>query len=401
MKHAFDFDVVVVGAGATGLLAALGASRLGLRTAVCGADASVRPPPVKSRTAALLAPTVRVLDEMGVWEQMRTSATAIHGIRIVDDMGRWPRAPEILFRASELGEDALGWNIANWDVSAALLEQLTAEGQCSFITSGDVVDLTLQDEVAIVHMEDGRNIQVRLVIGADGRGSICRGASGVTVSRRDLDQVAITAILRHSRSHNHISTEFHRPAGPFTTVPVAKNESSLVWVEKADFAKGLLAEDQVGGVAPLIEERLQGLLGSITSVAGLQMFPLSFLSTDRMHGQRVVLVGEAAHVFPPIGAQGLNLGFRDVAGLLHLLKTHSGGPDAVGCPGMLKAYEEMRRGDVQSRHQGVNFLNNMLISSIAPTHLARGAALHVLNHSPFLKRQVMRLGMGGDGIPAG
>ncbi|MEM9359506.1 MAG: FAD-dependent monooxygenase [Pseudomonadota bacterium] len=389
-----DFDVIVVGSGSTGLLAALGLSRLGLRTAVCGDYAPVVPETAKSRTAALLVPSVELLQNMAVWGQLADSATAIEAIRIIDDMARWPRAPEVLFTACEVGLESLGWNIANADVVTGLWKAIDGEGSCHKISGALVDEVRLLNGSAAIVLDNGEQYTARLIVGADGRNSICRRAMDLVVSRQILDQAAITCVFDHSRPHGHISTEFHRRSGPFTTVPLAGNRSSLVWVETLTEAKRLVELEGSEAFVRGLEDRLQGLLGSVDHVAGLQMFPLTSLSVQKMAARRIVLVGEAGHVFPPIGAQGLNLGFRDVAALVRIATEVKDEPDGLGSDAMLKAYDQDRRFDVGSRSGSVNFMNNMLLSPLWPTHLVRGAALHTINHLPAFKRHVMRLGMG-------
>ncbi len=395
MTADIEFDAIVVGAGSTGLLAAIGLSRLGSRTAVCGEYAPVASEAVKSRTAALLNPSVELLRNMAVWRHLADSATAISAIRIIDDTARWPRAPEVLFTARELGLEALGWNVANADVTAGLWESIKDEGSCHLLSGALVKELRLEDGFTAVVLDNGLQYRAKLVVGADGRNSVCRRAMDVQISQQILDQAAITCVFDHSRPHNHVSTEFHRRSGPFTTVPLAGNRSSLVWVETQAEAKRLV-EQQGTTFNSKLEDRLHGLLGAVDHVTGLQMFPLTSLSTQKMAGQRIALVGEAAHVFPPIGAQGLNLGFRDVASLIRLAEQFKDEPGGFGSDAMLGAYDQERRFDVTSRSAGVNFMNNMLLSPLWPTHLARGAALHAINHLPALKRQIMRLGMGAS-----
>src|SRR5262249_675118 len=112
---------------------------------------------------------------------------------------------------------------------------------------------------------------------------------------------------------------------------------------------------------------------------------------------RVALVGEAAHVIPPIGAQGLNLSLRDAAHLADcVLDARASGQD-VGAPQTLVAYEEKRHGDVESRALVVDLLNRSLLSDVLPLAAARGVGLHLLANFPVLRRLAIAGGLHGPG----
>jgi 2-octaprenyl-6-methoxyphenol hydroxylase len=204
--------------------------------------------------------------------------------------------------------------------------------------------------------------------------------------------MAIARNFKHTEPHHNESNEFHRPHGPFTTVPLPGQNSSLVWVEAPDEAKRLLGLSDTD-IAREIEKRLQGALGAISDVGPRAAFPLSGMKVDKFAASRIALVGDAAHVIPPIGAQGLNLGFRDAAALAECIGmaleagTDPGGPDVIN------AYNEARRGDVASRTMAVDLLNRSLISGFLPVQVARGLGLHLLSGVGPFRRLFMREGL--------
>jgi 2-octaprenyl-6-methoxyphenol hydroxylase len=173
-------------------------------------------------------------------------------------------------------------------------------------------------------------------------------------------------------------------------------QSSLVWVETPEEARALMDLDEAPFMRRL-EERLQGLLGAITSIGPRASFPLVRMTANHLGARRIALIGEAAHVIPPIGAQGLNLGLRDIATLVELVtRSRQLGAD-VGGDGVLSAYDTERRSDIATRATMVDTLNRSLISDFLPLHLVRGAGLHALNTLPWLRRLVMREGLHPSG----
>jgi 2-octaprenyl-6-methoxyphenol hydroxylase len=231
-----------------------------------------------------------------------------------------------------------------------------------------------------------------LVIGADGRRSICRSAAGIEIRTWSYPQTALTFNLKHSHPHHDISTEFHSPEGPFTLVPLPGLRSSLVCVVAPAEAARLRALDPVARNAE-IDRRSHFILGRIEAEPGHGAFPLGVETAQRFAANRVALVGEAAHVIPPIGAQGLNLGLRDAATIAELATEALRDGADVGGPEVLRGYERARRLDVTTRTATVDLLNRSLLTDFLPIQGMRGLGLYLLDQVGPLRRALMREGV--------
>ena len=387
MTDVSAYDVAVVGTGPAGLAAALSLAQQGLRVAAIGAS----PPRRDTRTAALFGGSVTLLENVGLSAVCRNAGEPIYGIRIVDDMGALLRAPEVTFTASEAGLDRLGFNIPNAALVDAMRIRAMAVSNLSLIDASVDQVVAGADAVAL-HLAGGSVLAARLVIGADGRQSLCRQAAGISVRTWGYEQSAVACTFSHQRPHRGISTEFHRPAGPFTVVPSPGNASSLVWVERPSTAEALAALPEHDFRAAL-EERLQGLLGGVGDIGPRAVFPLSGLSAEVAGRNRIALVGEAVHVIPPIGAQGLNLGLRDAACVADCVADARAAGGDIGAPDVLEAYGRMRRTDIASRIWGVDILNRTLLSEAPPVQALRGLGLHILKSVGPLRRLAIREGL--------
>ncbi len=319
-------------------------------------------------------------------------------MRIVDGTRRLIRAPEVAFHASEIDLDAFGYNIPN-AILVAALEAAVATRPIERREA--VVEAVAPGEASIsLTLSTGEALAARLAIAADGRRSKVREAVGIATSAWRYDQAALVCNLSHAIAHDDTSTEFHTEAGPFTLVPLPGDKrSSLVWVDRpAETERRLaLSEDDL---AAEIEAQSQSVLGAVTIDGKRQMFPLSGMTARRFATSRVALAGEAAHLFPPIGAQGLNLGYRDVTALAERL---AGQHDDPGAREVLAAYDRARRGDVLSRTAAVDVLNRTLLSDFLPVQAVRGAGLFLLDRLPSLRRLAMKQGvaLSGRDRPAG
>jgi 2-octaprenyl-6-methoxyphenol hydroxylase len=382
---------IVVGGGPAGLTAAIALAQGGVPTVLAGK----RPDKTDNRTTALLGGSVTALETLGVWDLCRDQTAPLRTMRIVDDTGRLWRAPEVKFDAHEIGLDAFGYNIVNQDLLAALEERARELTNLRPIDAA-VVAVEPGEDAVTVTLEGGETLRAPLVIGADGRGSLCREAAGIDVTTRKYPQVALTVCLRHSRQHHDTSTEFHTPTGPFTLVPLPGDRSSLVWVLDPADAEELAALDDAA-LSDEIEQAAHSILGKVAVEPGRGLFPLSVATARSFGANRIALVGEAAHVVPPIGAQGLNLGLRDAATIAELaIEAERRGRD-IGGDDVLAVYERKRRGDVTSRTVAIDALNRTLLSDLLPAQALRGLGLYMIDHIGPLRRAVMREGIAPRG----
>lgn len=386
-----DNSAIVVGGGPAGLTAAIALAQGGLPTVLAGK----RPDKADNRTTALLGGSVTALETLGVWDLCREQTAPLRTMRIVDDTGRLWRAPEVKFDAQEIGLDAFGYNIVNQDLLAALDERARALPNLRLIDTA-VIGVEPGEDAVTIRLEGGETLRTPLVIGADGRGSLCREAAGIGLDTRKYPQVAFTVCLKHSRQHHDISTEFHTPTGPFTLVPLPGDRSSLVWVLDPAEAEELAALDDAA-LSDEIEDAAHSILGKVEVEPGRGLFPLSVATARSFGAHRIALVGEAAHVVPPIGAQGLNLGLRDAATIAELaIEAARRGRD-IGGDDVLAVYERKRRGDVTSRTMTIDVLNRTLLSDLLPAQALRGLGLYMIDHIGPLRRAVMREGIAPRG----
>ncbi len=308
------YDIAVIGGGPAGLAAAIALAETGAKTALIAR----RAPYADNRTTALLGGSVDFLQQLNVWSHCEDKAAALKAMRLVDDTGRLIRAPEVRFCSEEIGLAAFGYNIENRALMVAL-EARAAElsGLTRLDDEAEAIDP--QDAEVVIRTRQGQSLSARLVVGADGRQSPCRAAAGIEVRRRDLGQAALTFNISHSRPHNNISTEFHTPQGPCVFVPLPGDRCSVVWVASPKQAERRLALSDAE-LSEAAERQSHSILGRITVEPGRHLFPLAIERPKQFAKNRIALIGEAAHVLPPIGAQGLNMGLRDAADIADIVR---------------------------------------------------------------------------------
>jgi 2-octaprenyl-6-methoxyphenol hydroxylase len=382
-----SYDVVVIGGGPAGLTSAIALAQTGAATALIARHA----PYADNRTTALLGGSVDFLQTLEVWARVKDKAAELRVMRLVDDTGRLIRAPEVRFCCDEIGLDVFGYNIENRLLLAAL-EQRAAELPGLTRFDDEATAISPQDGVVAIRTGQGKSLSARLVIGADGRQSPCREAAGIEVTRRELNQAALTFNISHSRPHRNISTEFHTPQGPCVFVPLPGDRSSVVWVTAPTEAERLIALSD-GELSAAAEAQSHSILGRIGVEPGRHLFPLAIEQPRQVAQRRIVLVGEAAHVLPPIGAQGLNMGLRDAADIAEIVHDAMASGEDPGAPQILRRYASARRADVTSRTFVVDIANRSLLSAFLPMQSLRAAGLHLIGSFGLLRRTAMREGL--------
>jgi 2-octaprenyl-6-methoxyphenol hydroxylase len=381
------YQAAVVGGGPAGLAAAIALAHAGVATALVAR----RVPYADNRTTALLGGSVNFLQSLDVWQRCSADAAALSTMRLVDDTRRLIRSPEVKFSSDEIGMEAFGYNIENRLLMMAM-EARAEELQNLTRIDDEAQSVTAEDASVTIVTRQGQTLAAALVVGADGRHSLCREAAGIGVKRRDLGQSALTLNVNHTRPHGNCSTEFHTESGPCVFVPLPGNRSSIVWVLRPDEANRLQKLDD-NALALAAETQSHSILGKFTVSPGRHVFPLAIENPDVLAAKRIVLVGEAAHVLPPIGAQGLNMGLRDAADLTEtvrdaLLTGADPGSDAV-----LQRYARARRADVFSRTFAVDMANRTLLSDFLPAQSLRAAGMHLLDRVGPIRRLAMREGL--------
>lgn len=382
-----EFDIAVVGAGLAGSLAALALADSGRCVALIAPPARA----ADGRTTALMDQSIAFLRDLGLWEAIAPHAAALETMQILDGTSRLLRAPPVAFRSSEVGLAAFGYNIPNAPFIEVLDRKIAENTGIVRLANGVTAANTFENGVELV-LDDGERVLARLVVGADGRKSKIRESAGIDVRAWSYPQAALVLNFTHERPHGNVSTEFHTESGPFTQVPLPGRRSSLVWVLPPKEA-ARLRDLSPADLGEAVETRMQSMLGKVTLEGGAQSFPLSGMTADRFGKGLIALVGEAAHAFPPIGAQGLNLSLRDIMALKDLLQS----ADPAAYDGIGDRFDRKRQADIRSRTVSVDLLNRSLLSDFLPVQFLRSAGLHLLSALGPLRGIVMREGIEPGG----
>ncbi len=393
-----NIDILISGGGVAGLSAAIAFGSAGFSVLCVDPNAPVtdrQSAGADMRSTAFLMPSVTLFQEIGLWDRLSPYAAALQIMRIADAGGAAGEARLTRdFDASELSEHPFGYNLPNWLLRREMVAHLDTLPNVTFRPGVATTQVTPREAEALVRLSDGSSWRARLLIGADGRNSTVRQAAGIPVKTTRYGQKALAFTTTHPIPHENVSTEVHRSGGPFTMVPLPDHQglpaSAVVWMEKGPEIARLAALPQPEFEAEM-NLRACHILGPMTRTSPLTIWPIISQIAARMSGQRIALMAEAAHVVPPIGAQGLNMSLADLATLRELALAD---PSDLGSAKMLETYHNRRHFEVQARVAGIDALNRASMMGAPILRDLRASALSSLYSAAPVRKTLMKAGLG-------
>jgi 2-octaprenyl-6-methoxyphenol hydroxylase len=390
-------SIVICGGAFAGLALAL-ALRQGLGTAVpiIVADPSLAARPSRDpRATAIVAACRRLFEAIGVWSAVADQTQPILDMVVTDSKLEDATRPVFLTFAGnvEPGEP-FAHMIENRLLIDALIKRAEAEG--IDLRSAAVMGFDSRPDGVAVTLSDGNSIEASLLVAADGARSKLRERAGIATHGWDYDQSGIVVTVGHERDHGGRAEEHFLPAGPFAILPLTGLRSSLVWTENRAKAARITAlpEDEFHHE---LELRFGLQLGEIRALDKPRAFPLSYFVARSFIGDRLALVGDAAHVIHPIAGQGLNMGLKDIAALAETIVDAARLGMDPGQADVLERYQRWRRFDTMAMGLATNSLNLLFSNESTLLRTARDIGLGLVDRLPPLKNLFIRQAAGLSG----
>lgn len=389
---------IVIGGGAfAGLGLALALRQgLGPDIPIVVADPAFAMRPSRDpRASAIVAACRRLFEVVGVWDQVADSAQPILDMVVTDSNLEDATRPVFLTFGGEVEPgEPFAHMVENRHLINALATRAEAEGV--ELSAVAVSSYDSNAEGTRVTLSDGRIIDASLLVAADGAKSKLRERAGIATHGWDYDQSGIVVTVGHERDHGGRAEEHFLPAGPFAILPLKNNRSSLVWTESRREAARIIELPDNEFQAEL--ERRFGLhLGEVKALDKPRAFPLGYFVARSFIGERLALVGDAAHVIHPIAGQGLNMGLKDAAALAEVIVDAARLGIDHGQADVLERYQRWRRFDTVAMGVATNSLNMLFSNKSALLRTVRDIGLGLVDRVPPLKSAFIRQAAGLSG----
>jgi 2-octaprenyl-6-methoxyphenol hydroxylase len=394
-------DVAIIGAGLNGLVAALALGGCNAKQPLSVAiidradPARLASPSHDSRASALTSATQTMFAALGVWQSLEPHAQDMQKI-IVTDSRLGQARPALLSFVQEGSSKPAAAMVENHFIYKSLLEEVAKSPHIRLHVAEAINNITFGPGLAHVHFAQGESIKASLIVGADGRNSMARQASGLTMSGWDYAQSAITLTVEHEKPHCGEAEEHFTPTGVFAILPLTGNRSSIVWTHAHDEAKRIHAlEDTV-----FLNEFTQHFgthRGQLKLASARHVHPLSLGLANEFVANRLALIGDAAHVVHPLAGLGLNLGFKDVASLADSVMDAARLGQDIGSTFTLQHYAQARRFDTVATVYALDGLNRLFSNDNSGLRLLRDAGLRLVDKTNSLKTLFMKEAAGQFG----
>ena len=394
-----DSDIIIVGGGLNGSLMAIAAANIGFSTIVLDskdneASAENR---FDGRSYALALSSVRLLKNLDIFEDIIDKSQPILDIKILDGkLVQGPSQFSLHFDNNEIHDGPMGQMVEDRFIRKALFTKINKNEQIDYKFNSKVTEHKKQSGYISVTLDNGKKLNTKLLVGADGKNSELANRAEIKKSGWKYNQSALVCAIEHEADHNGVAWQYFMPSGPLAVLPMTGKRSCIVWTEQNANAKAINLFDETR-YTKILAARLGNFLGKFKIIGDRHTYPLELSIADRFIDERLALIGDAAHSVHPIAGQGLNAGFKDIAVLAHIIQdAHNRGED-LGSLGVLKRYEEWRRFDSAQLAYSTDLFNKLFSNENEALRLARNIGLKLLDSIPVAKRNIIKEAAGITG----
>ena len=391
MNRKKEFDVIVIGAGISGMLAALYLSKINMKIVLIEKKKfTIVSDDNDGRAIAITPASALIMKKAGVWGELSKKAEPINHIRVLDNYSSF----FLDFDNKYVGDKPLGYIVEAFHIFKTLQQQVSNDKNIEIYDNKNITSIENHANYSVVNFDDQSMVQAKLAIVADGRNSQIRAMLGITSCDYDYKQSAMVLACMHEKHHMNTAIEHFMPTGPFAILPLPGGyRSGIVWTEQTRVSSEYLKMDK-NDFESYLNHKFTDYLGKVTLDSKIISYPLTLKFSNQYYKNRFVLIGDAAHAIHPLAGQGLNLGIRDIGLLVELiLRNNNVGLD-IADQLMLEEYQKIRKLDNSLMIITTHGLDRLFSNNYTLAKPIRKIGLSVVNRFTKLKKIFMHKAMG-------
>lgn len=390
-----NFDCVVVGGGMIGAASALTMANLGLKVAIV----EVKPceffdpqSPFDLRVSAISVATQQLLEQLNVWNSLSKKRMCPYS-----RLGVWETEQSYTeFDSRTINQPILGHIAENRLIQLSLWEAIESNNHITAFCPNTLRSFEQSENDVVIELE-GHTISSKLLIAADGANSKVRTLANIGVTGWDYGQSAMLINVETELTQQNITWQQFYETGPVAMLPLSGESelggcASLVWYHQKNEIKRLSSLSNQQLELEVIKHFPQRL-GKI-KVISKGAFPLTRKHANTYQKNRVVLLGDAAHTINPMAGQGVNIGFKDVKALQHVIAAAIGNGEAWSDINVIARYEKQRRKDNLLMMTAMDTLYASFSHPSIITKIARNLGLMLANKSGVIKNKALAYACG-------
>ncbi len=383
------FDVLVVGAGLAGAALAAALRGSNLKVGIVETRPPARPAGWDPRIYAISPANVEFLSGIGIWQHLDAARMApVYEMEIHGDAGG-----QLDFSAYDSGLRELAWIVESSLMQQELWETVKRQHNVTLVCPAAPAALVIDDSAARLTLADGRRIEARLVVAADGRDSWVRQAAGIGARNTPYDEKGVVANFRCEKPHRNTAFQWFRKDGVLAYLPLPDQQMSMVWSAPDALADELVALPPEA-LCARVAEAGGHRLGQLELVTPAAAFALRLMRVEAVVQPRLALIGDAAHAIHPLSGHGINLGYQDA----RVLAAQLGGLPAWRDPGelaVLRAYARARAEETALLQYTTHGLNRLFKPADPLLSGLRNLGLNLTNRLPVLRNALIRYAIAG------